>query len=247
MAGESGERPVEESEAQVGTRVRGRRATVLVDREFQLRFITRLGGLLFFYLLLFLLISVVAPVAFTFLGDPPEWALTETAFRVEVLMRLILAPLVCTFLCLFCHGVLETFKVAGPNYRYKAVLRDVAGLRIPRGVRTRKGDYLRETTDAFDHALTTLHDCVRDLQRSSRDAAAKVKDALVDAPASDATRAALAAVEQVEAGLARFALLSRAPECRPLALEDAPVESCEPAAGSASPAPAEQAPVGTSS
>src|SRR5262245_22610392 len=98
-----------------------KRATVLIDREFQLRFIVRLAGVLFFYLLVFLLISVVAPVGFTFLGDAPDWALTETAFRVEVLLRLILAPLVCTFLCLFAHGVIETFRIAGPNYRFKAV------------------------------------------------------------------------------------------------------------------------------
>lgn len=234
-------------ESQDGAKPRGRRATVLIDREFQLRFIARLGGLLFFYLLLFLLVSVVAPVAFTFLGDPPDWALTETAFRVEVLLRLILAPLVCTFLCLFCHGVLETFKVAGPNYRYKAVLRDVAELRIPRGVRTRKGDYLRETTDTFDRALTTLHDHVRELQRSSRDAAAKVKDALVEAPASDASRAALAAVTQLDAELARFTLLSRAPECRPLALEEPPVEPRDASAAVKRPAEAAPAPVETRS
>jgi hypothetical protein len=216
--------------------VKGRRATVLIDREFQLRFIGRLGGVLFFYLLVFLLVSVVAPVAFTFLGDPPEWALTETAFRVEVLLRLILAPLVCTFLCLFAHGVLETFKVAGPNYRFKMVLRDVANLRIPRGVRTRKGDYLRETTEAFDHAMTTLHDCVRDLQRSSRSAAAKVRDALVDTPSSDTSRAALAAVNEVEKELARFALLTRAPECKPVSADDPPVEPRETTRETAVPA-----------
>lgn len=238
---------MEESQAQDGTRTRGRRAKVLVDREFQLRFITRLGGLLFFYLLLFLLISVVAPVAFTFLGDPPEWALTETAFRVEVLLRLILAPLVCTFLCLFCHGVLETFKVAGPNYRYKAVLRDLARFRVPRGVRTRKGDYLRETTDAFDQALTTIHDHVREMQRMSRDAAAKVTDALVDARNVEASRAALLAVKQIEEALARYTLLSRAPECRPVPLEERPVEPCETASGADEPAEAANAPAQTSS
>lgn len=230
-------------ERQVPTTFTGRRKRVLIDREFQLRFITRLGGVLFFYLLLFLLVSVVAPVAFTFLGDPPEWALTETAFRVEVLLRLILAPLVCTFLCLFAHGMLETFKIAGPNYRYKVVLRDLAQLRIPRGVRTRKGDYLRETTETFDLALATLHDCVRDLQRSSRDAVAKVKDALADAPAGDAARAALAAVTRIETDLARFSLVTRAPECKPIAAEDPPVEPCETASEAAPQTPAAPAPV----
>jgi len=203
---------------------KSRRRTVLIDREFQLGFIGRLGGVLFFYLLVFLLISVVAPVAFTFLGDPPDWALTETAFRVEVLLRLILAPLICTFLCLFAHGVLETFKIAGPNYRYKAVMRDVANLRIPRGVRTRKSDYLNDTTQEIDNALQSLHDYVRELQRSSREASARVQDALVDAPGGDASRMALAAVAQIEKQLARFELVTQAPECRPVGPDDVPVE-----------------------
>ncbi len=211
-----------------------KRTTVLIDREFQLRFIVRLGGVLFFYLLVFLLISVVAPVGFTFLGDAPDWALTETAFRVEVLLRLILAPLTCTFLCLFAHGVIETFRIAGPNYRYKAVLKDLANLRLPRGVATRKGDYLRDTTAEFDRALTSLHDAVRDLKRLGVEAAAHVKDALQDAPPSDAASHAKSALFELEQRLAGFELLTAAPQCRPIDA-GAPVEpSAETAAATAS-------------
>jgi len=203
---------------------RPKRSRVLIDREFQVRFIVRLGVVLFFYLLVFLLISIVAPVAFTFLGDAPDWALTETSFRVEVLLRLILAPLVCTFLCLFAHGILETFRIAGPNFRFKTVLRDVANLRLPRGVATRKGDYLRDTTAEFDRALTVLHDTVRDLKKLGAAATASVKDALTEAPAGAASRRALDAVGEIVQRLDRFELVSAAPQCRPIASDDAPVE-----------------------
>jgi len=201
-----------------------RRRTILIDREFQLRFIGRLGGVLFFYLLLFIVISIVAPVAFTFLGDPPEWAVMETAFRVEVLLRLILAPLLCTFLCLFAHGVIETFRIAGPNYRFKAVLRDLAKLRVPRGVTTRRGDYLRDTAVEFDKALIVLHDGVRDLKRLSTEASARTREALQDAPQGEAAAAALAALDEIGRRLARYELVSAAPQCRPLEGDGAPVE-----------------------
>jgi hypothetical protein len=201
-----------------------KRSMVLIDREFQLRFISRLGVVLFFYLLVFLLISVVAPVAFTLLGDAPDWALTETAFRVEVLLRLILAPLLCTFLCLFAHGVIETFRIAGPNYRFKAVLRDLAKLRVPRGVTTRRGDYLRDTAVEFDKALIVLHDGVRDLKRLSTEASARTREALQDAPQGEAAAAALAALDEIGRRLARYELVSAAPQCRPLEGDGAPVE-----------------------
>ena len=210
------------------------RTTVLIDRDFQLRFILRLGGALCFYLLLFLVISVVAPVVFTFLGDPPEWALMETAFRVEVLLRLMLAPLVCTFLCLFVHGVMETFRIAGPNYRYKAVMRDMARLRLPRGVATRKGDLLQDTTAEFDRALVAIHDQIAAVRDDARQAAEKTGAAL-GALRGEAAEEAFAALDALERRLAAFELVSRAPACEPIASGAPVVSPTEPEPASAAP------------
>lgn len=191
-----------------------RRKTVLIDRDFQLRFIGRLGGALFFYLLLFLIISVVAPVAFTFFGDPPEWALMETAFRVEVLLRIILAPLFCTFGCLFVHGVLETFRIAGPNFRFKAVARDLQRLTVPRGVHVRKTDLLQETADEWSRGLIAVHDQLTELKIDSRQAFDQAREVLrtTRSPAAEEALAALAKVEQT---ISAFKLVGCAPECSP--------------------------------
>jgi hypothetical protein len=197
-----------------------RRGKILIDRDFQLKFIGRLGGLLFFYLLLFLVIAIVAPVVFTFLGDPPEWALMETAFRVEVLLRLILAPLVCTFLCVFAHGVLETFRIAGPNYRFKQVFGAVQKLRVPRGVQVRKGDYLQDTAKEFDAALVAVHDQFRAMRDETRAAAAKVRAAFGRVEGEAATEA-FEAMARVEHLAERCELVGPAPRCAPM---DAPVE-----------------------
>lgn len=210
------------------------RKTVLIDRDFQLRFILRLGGALCFYLLLFLVISVVAPVVFTFLGDPPEWALMETAFRVEVLLRLMLAPLVCTFLCLFVHGVMETFRIAGPNYRYKAVMRDLARLRLPRGVATRKGDLLQDVTFEFDRGLVAIHDQIVAARDDARLVAEKAHAAL-GATRGEAVEEAFAALAVLERRLAAFELVGRAPACEPIASGSSVVEPSEPVAAGTAP------------
>ncbi len=191
------------------------RKTILIDRDFQLSFIGRLGGFLLFYLLLFLIIAIVAPVVFTFLGDPPEWALMETAFRVEVLMRLVLAPLVCTFLCLFAHGVLETFRIAGPNFRFKAVMRDLSRLRLPRGVQVRKSDLLQDTAAEFHQALVVLHDQIAAVRADTRVAIEKARLA-IDPAGGPAARDALAALAKVEQQVGAFELLSCAPMCTPI-------------------------------
>jgi hypothetical protein len=205
------------------TQERERRGRILVDRDFQLRFIGRLGGTLLFYLLLFLVISIVAPVAFTFLGDPPEWAVMETAFRVEVLLRLILAPLVCTFLCLFFHGILETFRIAGPNHRFKTIFRGLQEFRVPRGVQIRKGDFLQDTAREFDEALVAVHDQVLLMQQQAR-AAADLTRLALDGQEDETSRAAIAAAEGLEQATARFKLCSRAPACLPLGANGQPVE-----------------------
>ncbi len=200
---------------------RERRGTVLVDREFQLRFISRLAGILCFYLLLFLVVSVVAPVAFTLMGEPPEWAMMETAFRIEVLLRIILAPLICTFLCLFAHGILETFRVAGPNYRFKAVFKDLQQLRVPRGVRIRQNDYLADTAEQLDKGLISLHDHVQQMKVMSRDAVQAVRSG----------QGSIEAVERLDSMLSAMTLLTCAPACQPIDEQEA-VEPMEPTSDS---------------
>ncbi len=190
------------------------RKTVLIDRDFQLRFIGRLGGALCFYFLLFLVISVVAPGAFTFLGDPPEWAMMETAFRVEVLLRIVLAPLLCTFICLFAHGVLETFRIAGPNFRFKSVARDLQQLRLPRGLRIRKGDLLQDTADELHRGLVAMHDQLAAVKSDAGAAIEQARQALQAARTGDADQA-LAALSRVEQAIDRFELVGCAPGCAP--------------------------------
>ena len=72
---------------------------------------------------------------------------------------------------------------------------------------------------------------MRDLKRLSKEASARSREALQDAPQAEATTAALAALDELGKRLARFELVSAAPQCRPLEGDGAPVEPIvEPAA-----------------
>jgi len=203
-----------------------RRGKLLIDRDIQLRFIGRLGGLLAFYVLLFLVISIVAPVLFTLIGNSADGALSEAAFRVEVLLRIILAPLLCTFVCLFAHGMLETFRIAGPQYRFRAVFRELERLHVPRGVRIRKGDYLQDSAAAFDRALVALHDQVAALKRESGAAVSALEEALA-VGSIDGTCALASSVRSLDDQLRRFTLLTQAPGCQTVA-EPEPGRAQEP-------------------
>ena len=60
------------------TRPSEQRSTVLIDRPFQLRFIRRLAAFFVFYLVLFLVISGVAPLLLRVAGWELSWGLSET-------------------------------------------------------------------------------------------------------------------------------------------------------------------------
>lgn len=200
------------------------RRKILVDRSFQLRFILRVGGLLFFYFLLFLMISLVGPVGISLVGNPADEVMMETAFRVEVLLRLVLPPLACTFLCILAHGIFETFRIAGPSFRFRQVFRDLQQLRVPRGVRIRKDDYMQDTCEAFHQALVTVHDTLASLQADSRTLSRSLESGR-----QELTPGAEQAARRMEATLAQFQLLTAAPECRPVPAPYAVGEEGEPA------------------
>lgn len=186
-----------------------RRSRFLVDGEMQLRLVSRLVVVLAANLALFVALAIVMPAAVGWFGGAPRWGVFETLRRFDVLATAVLLPLACSFLCFFGQGVRETQKIAGPSYRFRAVFRELAALRIPRGVRIRKGDYLQSTASELNGSLERLHDEVAALRRIARDGAAGEPE--------DARRA----LGEVARRLDQFALLSCAPECRVLA--DAPV------------------------
>jgi hypothetical protein len=179
-----------------------RRHRFLVDGEMQLRLIARLVILLIVNLALFVSLVILMPAAVGYFGGSPQWGFIEALRRGSTLATTLLLPLGCSFLCFFGQGFRETLKIAGPNYRFRSVFRDLAALRIPRGVRIRKNDYLQSTANELHAGLERLHDEVATLRRLARYGAAAEPD--------EAKRSLDELVKRLDA----FTLLSCAPECR---------------------------------
>ncbi len=201
-----------------------KRTQVLVDRKFQIQFVTRLAVVLASSLALFFVLSVMAPAAFGLFGGNPNWGVMKAVFRAEVLLYAVALPLICTFLCLFGQGIRETFRIAGPNQRFRIVFQDMANLQIPRGVRIRKDDYLQETAQDMSTALATIHREVASLQFLSEQAV-ELLDA--EQESGQETSAQLRdLIQQIHRSADRFELVTEAPVCEPMtAREAAAVES----------------------
>ena len=110
---------------------------------------------------------------------------------------------------MFGQGVRETFRIAGPIYRFKQVFGDLRKLRIPRGVRVRKDDYLKDAADEFELSLIALHDEVAGLKRMARGATRVLKS---EAEPMHRLQQVEGLVRQMNDSLGKFQLLTAAPE-----------------------------------
>jgi hypothetical protein len=171
-----------------------KRRQILIDPRFQFHFTVRFGVALLFYALLFFNIAVLAPaVPHMFNGNIPEGAMFAVHERAGEFTSRVLLPLALTFCCIFAHGIHLSFRIAGPNYRFKTVLRDLRQLRFPAFVKVRKGDYLQDTAKLFDGALGALREQLHEVKQRAAAVGEAIRD---DDPVGEELRGALAALER---------------------------------------------------
>lgn len=192
-----------------------RRRRVVVDRDLQVRLVGRMAAAFLGTLLFFLAMSLGAPLVLGSIARVPEWGFDTFLFRVRLLASFVALPLFSGVLVLFAVGIRSTFGVAGPLYRFRQVFRDLAALRLPRGVRIRRGDTLQETARMFDAALVALHDQVGEVERAATQASSACRELEARVEGDPEVATALAALNSelaaLERAVARFQLLPHAP------------------------------------
>lgn len=196
---------------------------LLTRSDPELRLFARLAVVLTASLFLFAALALVMPAAAGLVAGVPAWGITELLARGRLLGFGVVLPLACTFLCLLGFGVHEIMKVAGPDFRVRDVAQRLQELCIPRGLRTRRGDYLQRTTRELNLGLERLHDEIAALQQLAR-----------ASEGADAQRCVLA-LQQIRLRLEGFTLVSHAPEC------DTDAAAGRPGAAAPAPAPEEAA------
>jgi hypothetical protein len=198
-----------------------RRRRILLDRDLQVRLVARIAIAFVASLLLFLAFSLGMPVLLGAFMGLPDWGVSAFGFRVRFVLAFVALPLLSAILVLFAVGVRATFRVAGPLYRFGQVFRDLAGLRVPRGVRIRRDDLLQETAFALDRALVELHDHLDRLQERARAAVEELETQVDTYPQLAASlRGLRAELHALDQELTKMKLLPRAPHAEEPAAAD---------------------------
>jgi hypothetical protein len=136
-----------------------RRRQILIDRQLQLGLSMHFIGWLYFYVVAFSVLANAESIWALFTQPDSEGAYLDAIDHLQWFTKLTVLPLTLTFACVAVHGVLITHRIAGPIYRIKAVIRDLAQRKLPmRPVELRKGDAFRDVADE----LTKLVEAMRD-------------------------------------------------------------------------------------
>lgn len=170
------------------------RRIVLIDHRFQLR----LAGL--FVLVQVVLTAIFAIGLYVFLESEVQAGLASAhaAYHTvgQMLMPIVLAlavfSLAISTICVFVFVIALSHKIAGPLYRFKVVLDELAARRIPDHTKIRPGDQLHDLAVPFTRAVDNLEEDLNTL----KDAAEALR-AAHDAKDIHAAEPAIAVVEQV--------------------------------------------------
>ena len=222
-----------------------RRRQILIDRQLQLGLSVHFVGWLYFYVVAFAVLANAESIWALFTQPDSEGAHLDAVEHLQWFTKLTILPLTLTFACVAVHGVLITHRIAGPIYRIKAVIRDLAQRRLPsRAVELRKGDCFRDVAEE----LTKLVDSTRDdharRRRMNGETVAALRElvaALESGPRSAAETLAMAnqALDRAEF-LDRHLAAALVPET---AGEAVPAADAAPPADAPAAPPAEPAPV----
>ena len=112
---------------------------------------------------------------------------------VRSFSRFVLVPLVVTFLAMAFHAVLLTHRIAGPMYRVKAVLQQMARREFPEGVKFRTKDFLHDVAAEMTVTTQALREDQERVARMNGETA-EAAERLVEAAEAGADRASIAAI-----------------------------------------------------
>jgi hypothetical protein len=222
-----------------------RRRQILIDRQLQLGLSVHFVAWLYFYVVAFAVLANAESIWALFTQPDSEGAHLEAVEHLQWFTKLTILPLTLTFACVAVHGVMITHRIAGPIYRIKAVIRDLAQRRLPSGpVTLRKGDCFRDVAEE----LTKLTDSTRDdharRRRMNGETVAALRE-LVDSLESG-PRPAAETLAMANQALDRAEFLDRhlSAALEPVADDAAaPAADATPPAGTAATPPAAAAPV----
>lgn len=158
-----------------------KRRQILVDPDLQVGLSMNILGWLYFYVVAFALLANAPSVWTVFAASPSDPAYFEAVQRLQWFTQFTVLPLAVTFAAVAVHGVVFTHRVAGPIYRIKMTLRDMAQRRYPsKPVTLRKKDYFKDVAADLTTVIESLREDAARRRRMNEETATGARD-LVDA------------------------------------------------------------------
>lgn len=149
-------------------------------------------------------LAVLPPALCGLLGGVPEFGWLETQLRLGVLGSLVALPLLGGLTLFFAFALHETFRFAGPCFRFRTVFHDLSELRVPAGVKIRDDDYLQDLAQDLDHGLGRIQAQLHE----SHELSTRVQELIRRAERDGESSPDLALVaEQLHHALSQFDLL----------------------------------------
>jgi len=150
-----------------------RRRQKLVDARFQFQLGTHLVGWLYLYVVVVAVAVNLPALKALLFADGDDARFVEAMHAVRSFSSFVLVPLVLTFLVMAVHAILLTHRIAGPIFRVKAALGEIAQRRFPESVTFRDRDFLKDVAEE----LTATSQALREDQERMRRMNAETKAA----------------------------------------------------------------------
>jgi len=154
---------------------RHRRRQKIVDAKFQLQLGLHMIGWLYLYVVVVAVAINLPALKALVLSDASEAQYVEAIVFVRSFSRFVLVPLVVTFLAMAGHAILLTHRIAGPMYRVKAVLKEMAQRRFPEKVTFRTKDFLHDVAEEMTITTQALREDQQRMLRMNDETAAAAR------------------------------------------------------------------------
>ena len=170
-----------------------RRKQKITDARFQLEVGLHLVGWLYLYIVVTAVAINIPALKSLLSADVADPEYVEAVLAVRSFSRFVLIPLVVTFVAMAFHAVLLTHRIAGPMYRVKAVLQQIARREYPERVTFRTKDFLHDVAVEMTTTVQALREDQLRMQRMNGETS-EAAQRLVEAAEAGVDRAAMAAI-----------------------------------------------------
>jgi len=165
---------------------RPRRRQKIVDAKFQLGLGLHLVGWIYLYVVVFAVaanLQALSALVFSDMADPEY---VEAVHALRGFARFVVVTLALTFVFMALHAVIVTHRIAGPVYRAKMVLREMARRRFPAKVKFRDKDYLEDLAEEMTNTVVALREDQGRMRRMNAETAESARRLLAAAEAGAA-------------------------------------------------------------